>query len=124
MKFDLKMSNTLSSQRLENVITVYSYTRLTQLSTTFCFSKFPFLQNSESMMDYVSKMSFYLKIINLIGKYYRCLFFFIAPPLKIRFSVPVERVETTIFHPRFESRCLNPLHSYRKSDSQKSCYEK
>ena len=41
--------------------------------------------------------------------------FFIAPPLKIRFLVPVERVETTI---------LNPLHSYSQSDSQKSCYEK
>ena len=30
---------------------------------------------------------------------------FIAPSLKIRFSVPVERVETTIFNPRVESRC-------------------
>ena len=50
--------------------------------------------------------------------------FFIAPPLKIRFSVPVERVETTIFNPRVESRCFNPLHSYSQSDSQKSCYEK
>ena len=49
---------------------------------------------------------------------------FIAPPLKIRFSVPVERVETTIFNPRVESRCFIPLHSYRQSDSQKSCYEK
>ena len=29
---------------------------------------------------------------------------FIAPPLKIRFSVPVERVETMIFNPRVESR--------------------
>ena len=44
--------------------------------------------------------------------------------MKIRFSVPVERVETTIFNPRVESRCFNPLHSYRQSDSQKSCYEK
>ena len=38
--------------------------------------------------------------------------------------VPVERVETTIFNPRVESRCFNPLHSYSQSDSQKSCYEK
>ena len=37
---------------------------------------------------------------------------FIAPPLKIRFSVPVERVETSIFNPRVESCCFNPLHSY------------
>ena len=51
-------------------------------------------------------------------------FFFIAPPLKIRFSVPVERVETTIFNPRDENRCFNPLHSYSQSDCQKSCYEK
>ena len=49
---------------------------------------------------------------------------FIAPPLKIRFAVPVERVETTIFNPRVESRCFNPLHSYSQSDSQKSCYTK
>ena len=49
---------------------------------------------------------------------------FIAPPLKIRFSVPVERVETTIFNPRVESRCFSRLHSYSQSDSQKSCYEK
>ena len=51
-------------------------------------------------------------------------FIFIAPPLKIRFSVPVERIETTIFKPRVESRCFNPLHSYSQSDSQKSFYEK
>ena len=50
--------------------------------------------------------------------------FFTAPPLKIRFSVPVERFETTIFNPRVESRCFIPLHSYSQSDSQKSCYEK
>ena len=50
--------------------------------------------------------------------------FFIASPLKIRFSVPVEPVETTFFNPRVESRCFNPLHSYSQSDSQKSCYEK
>ena len=50
--------------------------------------------------------------------------YFYSPPLKIRFSVPVERVETSIFNPRVESRCFNPLHSYRQSDSQKSCYEK
>ena len=49
---------------------------------------------------------------------------FIAPPLKIRFSVPVERVETTIFNPRVESCCFNPLHSYSQSDSQKRYYEK
>ena len=52
------------------------------------------------------------------------MIFFIAPSLKIRFSVPVERVETMIFNPRVESRSFNPLHSYSQSDSQKSCYEK
>ena len=70
------MTNTFSSRRLENVIKVYSYTRLAQLSTTFCSSKFPFLKNSRSVMDYVSKMSFHLENINLIGKYYKCLFFY------------------------------------------------
>ena len=49
--------------------------------------------------------------------------FFIAPPLKIRFAVPVERIETTIFNPRVEGRCFNPLLSYSQSNSQKSCYE-
>ena len=53
-----------------------------------------------------------------------CKQFFIVPPLKIRIAVPVERVETTIFNPRVQSRCFNPLHSYSQSDSQKSCYEK
>ena len=52
------------------------------------------------------------------------LYLFIAPPLKIRFAVPVERVETTILYPRVESRCFNPLHSYSQSDSEKSCYDK
>ena len=59
------------------------------------------------------------KIWDMYDKY-----FFIAPPLKIRFSVPVDRGEATIFNPRVESRCFNPLHSYSQSDSQKSCYEK
>ena len=69
-----------------------------------------------------------LKHIRLIKRFHNktCInnMFFIAPPLKIRFSVPVEQVETTIFNPRVKSRCFNPLHSYSQSDSQKSCYEK
>ena len=64
---------------------------------------------------------FYLNQINNVNKYNN--FFFIAPPSKIRFSVPVERVETTIFNPRIESRYFNLLHSYSQSDSQESCYE-
>ena len=46
----------------------YRCTRLAQLSTTFCFSKFLFLWNPGSVMDYVLKMSFHLENINLIGK--------------------------------------------------------
>ena len=38
---------------LENDIRIYCCTRLVQLSTTFCFSKFLFLWNSGSVMDYV-----------------------------------------------------------------------
>ena len=41
--------------------------------------------------------SVYLKIEDN-QRMFRQLFFFIAPPLKIRFSVPVERVETATFN--------------------------
>ena len=61
---------------------------------------------------------------HLISKIDSANLLFIAPPLKIRFWAPVERVETTIFNPRVESRYFNPHHSYSQSDSQKSCYEK
>ena len=47
---------------------------------------------------------------------------FHSASFEIRFLVPVERVETTIFNSRVESRCFNPLHSYSQSDSQKSCF--
>ena len=49
---------------------VYCCTRLAQLSTTFCFSKFLFLGNPGSVMDYVLKMSFNQKNIILIRKCY------------------------------------------------------
>ena len=38
---------------LENVMRVYCCTRVAQLSTTFCSSKFPLLWNSGSVMVYV-----------------------------------------------------------------------
>ena len=38
---------------LENINRIYCCTRLVQLSTTFCFSKFLFLWNPGSVMDYV-----------------------------------------------------------------------
>ena len=43
--------------------------------------------------------------------------------LKIRLSVPVERVETAISNSRVENRCFNPLNSYIKSDFQRRRYE-
>ena len=41
--------------RLENVMRFYCYACLAQLSPTVSFSKFPFLWNSGSVMDYVSR---------------------------------------------------------------------
>ena len=49
---------------------VYCCTRLAQRSTTFCFSKFLFLGNPGSVMDYVLKMSLNQKNIILIRKCY------------------------------------------------------
>ena len=49
---------------LENVMRVYCCTRVAQLSTTFCASKFPLLWNSGSGMNYVfRKWVFILKIL-------------------------------------------------------------
>ena len=49
---------------MKNVIRVYYCTRLAQLSTTICFSKFPFLWNSGSVMFYVfRKWVFIWKIL-------------------------------------------------------------
>ena len=61
---------------LANNIRIYCSTSLAQLTTTFCFSKFLFLWNPGSVMDYVSKMSFHLENINLIGKCYEGLWLY------------------------------------------------
>ena len=47
---------------------------------------------------------FYLKQGKLINLKFNI--FFIAPPLKIRFLVPVERVETTIFSSKLHTHAI------------------
>ena len=59
----------------ENVIGIHCCNHLEQLSTTFCFSKFLFLWNSESAMDYAFRQWVFIwKILiwleNVIGIYW------------------------------------------------------
>ena len=57
-----------------NVMGVYCFARLAQLSTTVCFSKVTFLWNPHVRDGLrISKMSFHLENINLIGKCYKDL---------------------------------------------------